>query len=435
MHKIYGGNQWIDEQVMCLTKDEVIKTVYRDFLERTVGEEAHRVAFVFDGYYAKDGIGRPEKVTTVGTWLCVERRINSDFINDASVFALLKGCELDDVWQYAKKRLAVLNYEGIIPPLASDEEVLGEFEDGYKIVGLNTPEALRNEYKKSGVLGYSAENYDNWVLRDKDGQSIAILTLQGKTIVQFKGPQRSAVPAHITATYLINEINERELKLNTPAVLDGYVQTADGRLHDIRDLPKGSVINGNFGLFESSGSISSLPEDLTVNGDLLIYYGPYFTKTPKNLTVTGKFGVADVVPLRVVGAGLKVGGDTFLGYTDNLQRIEKDVDFGKCLVLSAKAIQLKAEPFYAESIDVIGGRVEQSNVPRDRDGRVVIGSDFLKASEKAELVHEIKQLPGLIASVLYSSAKSSIRNKVRSWTMKQVKKPETDIDEPPAPKM
>lgn len=431
MQNIYKGNEWIEKQVMGLTKDEVVMTVYRDFLERTVGEESQDIKFVYDAYYTKDGIGRPDKIETIGTWLCVERRVNSDFVNDGVIDDLLKYGELDAVWKYAHERLASLNYDGIIPEQASDEEILVEFEDGYKIVGLNTPEALRNEHKKSGLVGYYSEDYDNWVLRNKDGKSVVIMTLQGQTIVKIKGPNRSAVPAAISAAYLINEICERDLKLDKPSVIDGYVQTSDGKLHDIRDLPKGSVIDGDFGLFESSGSISSLPEDLTVNGNLLVHYGPYFTETPRNLTVTGDLGISDVVPLRVVGSGLKVGRETFLGFTDNLQRIEKDVDFGKEVVLSSKAIQLKAEPFHAQSIDVIGGRVEQSDITRDKDGRVVIGAEFLKATEKAELVHEIKQLPGMAASVLYGSAKIAIRNKVRSWKKTRVK----DVEEPPAPKM
>lgn len=436
MQNIYKGNEWIEEQVMGLTTDKIIMAVYHDFLTRTVGEASQDIKFVYDAYYTKDGIGRPEKIETIGTWLCVERRVNSDFVNDGVVDDLLKYGELDAVWKYAHERLASLNYDGIIPEQASDEEMLVEFEDGYKIVGLNTPEALRNEHKKSGLVGYYSEGYDNWVLRNNDGKSVVIMTLQGQTIVKIKGPNRSAVPAAISAAYLINEICERDLKLDKPSIIDGYVQTSDGKLHDIRDLPKGSVIDGDFGLFESSGSISSLPDDLTVNGNLFVHYGPYFTKTPRNLTVNGNLGIAaDGVPLRVIGSGLKVERQTFLGFTENLQRIEKDVDFGEELVLSAKAIQLKAEPFNAERIDVIGGRVEQSNVPRNKDGQVVIDGEYLKSSEKAKLGHEFKQIPGLIASVLYDSVKISIRNKIRSLKKKQTKKSETDNDGPPSPKM
>lgn len=430
MHKVYSENQWIDEQIKWLSKDEVIATVYRDFLERTVCEETQHIKFVHDANYS------PEKAATIGTWHCVERRVNSDFLNNGIVDDLLKSGEIDAVWKYAQERLVALNYDGIIPPIPSDEEVLVEYEDGAKIIGLNNPEALRNEHAKSGMKGYFGDGYDNWVLRNRDGESMAMLVLNGKEIARMKGPDdENGVPVHVTAAYLIEEIIERELTLSWPAVIDGYVQTADGRLHDIRDLPKGSVINGDFYLFKSAGSVSSLPDDLTINGSLRIQYGPYFTETPKNLTVTGELGVADVVPLRVIGSGLRVGKDTFLGYSDNLQRIEENVDFGKVVVLSAKAIQLKAEPFYAERIDVIGGRVEQSNVPRNKDRQVVIDGEYLKSSEKAEHVHEIKQLPGLIASVLYDSARISIRNKVRSLKKKQAKKSETDIDGPPAPKM
>lgn len=437
MSKIYREGQWIDERVKCLSKDSTVLGAYRNILERTLGDAANELSFPFDSYSAKDGIGRPEKADIVGTWLCVERRVHSDFLDDPKTTALLEVGSLDEIWNHAKGRLNDLNFDDLIPPIAADEEVLVEFEDGCKIVGLNTPEAIRNESLRSDLSGATFPQYDNWVLRDQDGTSIALMILEGNKICRLNAPHRQTIPAHVISSYLIDEIVERELELEKPAVIPGWVQTSDGKIYSYLDLPDGSTINGSILIDKCSGEISRLPDNLTVKGHVTIVHAPFFTETPKNLVVEGGFGVGDNVPLKLIKSGFRVHKDTDLSYckSPNL-RIENDVDFGQDVCFSANLSKLDAAPFSADMVSVIDGLIEQAAVPRNNSGQVVINERFLDAAKKAKIVSEIKKLPGALVSIGYHEVKSKVERKIRAWKKNRNKDNDLNNDEDPnLPKM
>jgi hypothetical protein len=425
MERIYRKGEWIASTVEKLTREPIIREIFFRIIERTVGEDANDLNFPFDRYSAPDGVGRPEKIDTIGQWLCAETRMDAEVLKLPAIHKLIHEGSLDELWNHANVRLLNTGYSSRLPKIEGDEEVILEFEDGHKIVGITRPEAVRNEYCESGISGGVGDGVSNIILRDRDNASVAALIVIGDTI-HMRAPGKRRVPFHVTEAYLLDLIIKRDYKLAEPTTIHEAVQISDGRIFDVRDIPDGSRINGGFWLREDGKLISTLPDNLTIDGDFGIFDAVYLRKSPKNLVVNGNAGFVNCTGLATISEGFKASGYTHLETCHNLSLIEDGVEFSQvCFSDELKA--LDARPFKADKVFV--DHHEVGNLSRDRQGLVVVQPDFAKAAVARQTRKEIAQLPGLAATVLVDELKSRIRKGVRS-----VKKAlsENVQDEPPS---
>lgn len=429
MERIFDKGEWITSTVSRLTHDEHIRQLFQNILVRTIGEAADSLNFPYDRYSAPDGIGRPEKAQTVGQWLCMETRLNKTELDRREIKTLLHQGSLDEIWTHADARLRETGFTSKLPRLDGDEETVLEFQDGYSLVEIRRPEAVRNEYAASGINGGVGDGIQNLVLRDRDNASVAMLVIEDGVVLSMRGPSRQLVPFHVTEAYLLDLITERGYRLSEPTALHCAVQISDGRVFDVRDIPDGSHINGSLWLREEGRLISRLPDDLTVNGDFGIFDATYLRSTPRGMTVTGNAGFVNCLGLKTISQGLRVGGYTHLETCDNITTIELDVDFGSSVSLSSEIKTLNAEPFKAERVVV--GNYEVDNIPRNMAGQVTVKADFISNAVGRRIRKEIAKLPGLAASILVDELKFRIRRGVRAVTKATSDKGGDNRDEPP----
>ncbi|MFC4236256.1 hypothetical protein ACFOY8_13650 [Thalassospira xianhensis] len=434
--------EWIHATVNDLTFDEAIKTIYHAIIERTVGEAANQALFPYEWVLAPDGVGRPEKIQLIGHWLRVEARINRHSLAEPEMLKLLTSASLDDLWKHAQARLEATGFSDTLPIAPGDESEVIEFVDGFKLVWLNCPEAVQNEYANSNMPGVVGEGFGTLVLRDPDNASVAMLVLKGTEIVDMWGSKQMRVPFHTTETYLLDVIKEEGFTLARPSVLHGAVQTDDGTIYDVRDVPDGSTIDGAWDLSFEGELISRLPSDLTINGGMWVRNCVYLTETPRNLKVKDGMIFSSCPGLRKIGAGMQVGGWANFESCHQLRCIEENVDFGEALILSSEIAKIEASPFNAGELVIRGSGVAVgvtgNKVPRDSEGRMTIDGAFIQRAIKRQRREELAQIPVLAARVAYDQAKKSMSNAIgplRKAVSTRMAKPEKDNEAPPSPKM
>lgn len=421
MERIYRKGEWTTNTVERLTHDEKLRDVFLGIIERTVGEAANDINFPYDRYSAPDRIGRPEKLHVVGQWLCAESRLDAVTLDLPDVQKLIHNGSLDELYAHANARVHETGFSTRLPKIDGDERLVLSFEDGFKIVEITRPEAVRNEFCQSGINGGVGDNVSNLVLRDRDNASVAALVVVGDAI-DMVGPDKKLIPFHITEAYLLDLIKQREYKLQEPTSIHYAVQISDGRIVDVRDIPDGSVINGSFWMHKDTGRvISRLPDDLTVNGSFGIFNATYLRSTPRNLTVNGDAGFVNCPGLTTIRTGLKVSGYTHLETCDNLAIIEAGVEFNG-VQFSGEVKDLDAKPFKAKRVVV--DNYEVNGIPRNEDGLVMIPRNFAALAVAEQKRKEIAQLPGLVASVIVDELKNRVRKGVRS-IKKSLSKDET----------
>lgn len=424
---------WVEDTMRYLTADDRVRSTFRKLIERTIGDAADGLLFEYEKYQAPDKIGRAEKARAIGHWLCVEARLDRSLLQNAVVEKLLIEGDLDAVWSHARTRLTETGYRDRVPSAQFDESVEVSYGNGYKLVRLRTPEAFINERAGSGMEGTFGNGYDHWVLRDNDDVSLAKLVAKDGVVWGVQGRHDRAVPYHLSEAYIIPFILENGMTLTNPSCIDGAVQTADGTIYDIRDLPDGCTIDGNVRLADVSNLLSRLPEDMTVNGSFIVSGATYLKETPRNMRVTGDVYFAECPALRTIRSGMRVGRYADFVRCPNLEKIEADVEFS-VLALSSDIVKLDAEPFVATSLSLAGISHLDKDTPRDRYGRVEIDGDFIQAAKKRAFRKEMASLPGLFASVAYNEMTSRIQKVFRGLTAPAKAKPENrDDDLPPRP--
>ncbi len=430
MERIYGPGEWIASQVKFLTDDDKVRDVFQAILTRTIGQAADEFLFPYDRYYAPDGVGRPEKVSVIGQWLCVEARTNSAIFDDPSFEELVAQSDLDGLWQHAQARLMETGFTELLPKSPSDEVEMLEYADGHKLVALLTHEAVRNEAHSSGMFGGAGEKCQTWVLRDDNHASVAMLVVVDDEVVSMAGFNGKRVPFHVTQAYFIDIIKSKGLRLADPVVLHGAVQTADGAIYDLRDIPDGSTVNGSLWINREGHLLSRLPSDLTVNGDFGIYDSAWLTETPRNLVVEGNCGFTKCPGLRVVKSGLRVKGYTYFNGCDQLKSVEDNVDFGLSVDIRLGYEALSSNRFRAQRVsfanEVVSVSLEGDRLPRDDEGRVIVNGGIMKKALRRKFQSEIASIP----AVLVGSVLSDLKRKLRYVVGRKVSKIQKQYDAP-----
>jgi len=435
METLRPPGAWLEETVAGLTHDESLREIFRAILERTIGAASDDINFPFDRYSAPDGIGRPEKAARIGHWLCLVDRTAPGLLHDPATASFLTEAGLDEIYLRATDETARSGFGRMLPPAEGDESTVAEYEDGCRIVALLRPEAVRNEFEKSRMPGTAAEGMTTWVLREPDGLSSAMLVIRGDSLVAMHGPRGSRVPYHVSKAYVLGALAESGISLEEPGVIHGGVQTADGRMHDLRELPAGSTVHGSLWIREEGRLISRLPAGLTVDGDFGLFDSPFITETPKGMKVSGDCGFVGCNALKKVSSGLSVGGWTYLEACPNLAEIGEGVDFGKGVMLPSGRSALAARPFRVGEIVIRGAGVNVSidagRLPRDGMGRVTIDGGYLRDAERLGAIAEIAGLPALAARVGYDALAARIRSRLRK--LRPATRREDDSRTPPSP--
>jgi hypothetical protein len=105
---------------------------------------------------------------------------------------------------------------------------------------------------------------------------------------------------------------------------------------DFQLLPNGLEVNGTLRLKDTP--IKSLPNDLKV-GESLFLLGTYITSLPDSFKINGTLSLEYSSTLKSLPDNLKVGGDLILSECINLQSLPNGLEVGKSLILSGTPIK------------------------------------------------------------------------------------------------
>lgn len=429
---VYREGEWIETTVNALTFDEELRSIYRQILERTIGAAADDVTFVYESYYSPDGVGRPEKAAVVGRWLCLEARTDRSVLSEDGMARFLRSASLDELWSHAARRGDALGRDGLYPEMPGDEVAVADFSDGHRIVELKTPEAIANESQRSGIgQPRHPDRSETFVLRDGEGETVAMLVATGR-VVGMLAPSGRRVPFHVSRAYLVDFIRTRGFALREPTEIHGAVQTADGEIYDLRDLPAGSTIDGNFWIRDEGHLLSRLPDDLTVNGDFGLYRSTFLRATPRNMRVSGDCGYASCPGLRVISEGTRVGGRMHLDTCGRIETIEPGTRFEGGVSLSAAIDAVHAPEGFADAVDIRGDgirvTISSDRFRSDEAGGVIIDRNLIAKAIGRQAAKDIARFVTLeIAYNVSSAIRRGTRALKRSMTARH-------DPPPPAPK-
>jgi hypothetical protein len=260
-----------------------------------------------------------------------------------------------------------------------------------------------------------------YVIRNGDGHAEAMVTGYEGVVTRVSGPRGKRLPPHVAADHVLPLIAEHGFWLREPTTVHGHCQTEDGLIHDLRDLPEHSVVDGSLLINdpEDARRISKLPDGLWVKGWFGLVGAPYFTATPRNMRVDGHCGFIECSGLKTISEGLMVSEMTEIAKCHNISRIENLVDFGSYLSIPADLKELDAAPFKAGKVAAEGEGFtgdDQSYVRRDGEGRVLLATRDLERMVQAKKRAEIASLPGLLVKIAVGELESNVKNGIRGAT-------------------
>jgi len=215
-------------------------------------------------------------------------------------------------------------------------EVVREFDDGYVMARLLTPQALDRE---SGMMGHciGGGGYDEklikgsieiYSLRDSKNRAHATLAVRANNQVlqQCKGKKNKA-PVTKYMPHVQTFIKERHYKLNEATSHTGLIEQ-DGVYYDIYNLPAGLSIDSNLDLM--SVNITKLPDGLSVGKDINLYDTP-ITDLPDGLNVGGDINLYGT-PITDLPDGLSVDGDLDL-YRTSITKLPEDLEVSDTITM------------------------------------------------------------------------------------------------------
>jgi hypothetical protein len=116
-----------------------------------------------------------------------------------------------------------------------------------------------------------------------------------------------------------------------------YDSSTKAMLSRLNKLPLNQrIINGDFDIYNDS-EISSLPEGLTVKGNMNIWDCP-LTSIPKGLTVEGSLVITSPSKIASIGTGVKIKNNFYVAWIESLLQIPSDLVVGGILDLSGSKI-------------------------------------------------------------------------------------------------
>jgi hypothetical protein len=322
---------------------------------------------------------------------------------------LMKFSSIDGIADEARKSLAIDRQNRARAAMTRDDETLvHDFGDGFTMVGLMTPAALKREGGATQNCIGDGGLYDERLatgkwrylsLRDRRGKSHASLELDVSRnhVNSMLGKQnRRALPKY--QSRLAAFIGANNYSYDSTWCMGGAID-ANGTLLDMMAVPGKVSINGSLYVrFLASGVLPL--EELEVTGDLVISEC-VLRAIPARVVVGGsviiektrmrKLGdhVTIVRDLRITGADMGeigddvvVGGDVDLNYLYALAELPRRLHVGG----GFNYCQGKAEDFGEDtcvmgSMDLWASPLE-FRTAADRNGRIIREGDFVRLADR-----------------------------------------------------
>jgi hypothetical protein len=313
-------------------------------------------------------------------------------------------------------------YDGIpeIPFSEEDEETVHVYPDGFAAVRLATWEAVGREARRfgaspsiEGVFGkgdLEEGRIGIWLVRGREGETVAAIGFNRIAVCDVVGRNMTAPDIGYVRDYVLPLMDRFGLRPSRPDAIAGMVETADGRLHDLKELPEGSTVDGDLRINNRCPHITSFPANLTVKGKFLVWNNHNITKTPDGLK-------ADVVVfnncrnLRAVGKGIEAGYAAFTGCS-RLATIERGAYFREGLCLP-DVPELLRQDFRCDGIVQTGNKEFNGRLLRGL-GRVPLPAGFTESIARRKDVPRFS-LPGGKRRTSIASYSIAKRERLLAW--------------------
>jgi hypothetical protein len=288
------------------------------------------------------------QVRHIRDWLLAARADEAPFLkrlDDTGAPLKLLNLDLASAMQAADKYFDRMNMlSGGADESAADLAAVMQLPGGYRVVRLLTPEALKVEGRKMGnCLGAQGHRLLNgealyYSLRDARNEPHATLAhAPDKRLIECKGRQNLAVAGKyvpLIAAFL------REMKISLDRAardLQALLQDERGELHLLNELPSPFAWRDSLE-FSDNDTLTRLPVDLTVQGNLVLRGCRNLAEAGSWLTVTGNLEVAGCGALRSLARETTVGGALTLdscGLDSGLRglKVRESVFITRCPVL------------------------------------------------------------------------------------------------------
>jgi hypothetical protein len=284
-----------------------------------------------------------DRVRHVRDWLFAARADHAPFlarINDKGQPLKLLKLDLGAACNAADKYFARLNQRAA--DSLSDEghaETVMSFKDGYRIVQMLTPEALKVEGRRMGTcVGaqgsrlLSGETF-YYSLRDHRNEPHATLA-RHKTNVLSECKGRHNRP--VLNKYLppiIAFLKEMKISLQRYSRdLNSLLQDTSGELHILNELPSPFAWRDSLEI-KDNDDLTRLPHDLTVQGNLLLHGCHHLQEAGQWLTVAGNLEIRGCAKLKTLARDTKIGGSLMLDDC-GIERLPHSLSVRDSLILS-----------------------------------------------------------------------------------------------------
>ena len=236
-----------------------------------------------DFYEFKPDIELTDKVRHIKDWLVSAREHNADFLSDKDDTGRPKRLlhlTLETAYEAADEYFRKLNDDLEVSEKNDDTKAIMELDDGYKVVKLQTQNALDYESKEMGhCIGHGS--YDHklkknsgsifYSLRDQNNNPHVTFEVDTKNnaLVQCKGKENKA-PVSKYFPYVQDFVKQKNFELKEYPAHTGLIKQ-NGKYYNFYNLPEDFVIEEDLFLFKLNQDIT-FPKGLTVKGGVQIYH-------------------------------------------------------------------------------------------------------------------------------------------------------------------
>jgi hypothetical protein len=278
-----------------------------------------------------------QKVSHIIDWLAAARR------QDPACITNLYPMDLASAFNQAEKYFTKVNQrnQAIIEDDADTKTVM-RFDNGIRIVQLMTPEALKYEGAKMGHC-IGGDDYEEALVNGsevfyslRDARNRPHVTMEvdvaDNALIQCRG-KKNEPPVEKYMPMLQEFLTQQQFALQESPAYCGLVLDTDGQYYSINSLPENLSIKGNLDLADSPILIQ-LPENLSVGGNFDLAGNKALTRLPENLSVKGDFRLEYCSSLEQLPVNLSVGGSLSLNDCKALTQLPENFSVGGTLSLA-----------------------------------------------------------------------------------------------------
>ena len=294
---------WMFNEALRIPMEAALKTALKNDQRFTEEFEGN---YLFNRHLAHMTIDH--NIRHVRDWIVSAMKDKDEWLtdcNESGVPNRLLGLEkLSDVLKLADTDMGIkakkLRAQFMVATSFDEDEQAGHtktvyrFENGYRLVQLLTPHALKVETAHmqhcigQGAYDHRIQSKTSYAkffsLRCSRNKPHATIETFGNAVSQCVGKQnRPVVKKYLP--YLKELADKKEWCFNTSQSQSGII-IQDDNIYSLEDLPDDFTFKGNL-IFHENTWLKSLPKNLTIEGDLHLDDCANFRDVPEGLTVTG----------------------------------------------------------------------------------------------------------------------------------------------------